>query len=304
MSRPIIIISDLHLGNPKGVARAKSLLPIIKSAGTLIVNGDCAELHIEEHREAAMRELELFKSFCREHHTELVLLAGNHDPHLTSDRYIVHRQSGVFITHGDVITDSVCPWSDSAAVMRKRHHEVTAEQTANRRNSIDGAFEACHESSISEWDTHQNAGTPSTLLKLLLRPRQCWEVIRFWKDHPSLMVNFCERFVPEARVIFVGHSHRPSVRRLRGKLFINTGCYGFPGHPRAVIFDEKGFMVQRILRSGDQWTLGGRVIYRNSEVLFDENCLRDAQFGPIQSSDAALASATGSTPVAHPEVSQ
>ena len=129
MSHPIIIISDLHLGSPKGIEKAESLLPIISLASTLIVNGDCAELHVEPYREAAAQQLEQLRSLCRDHQTELILLAGNHDPHISPNRYIIHKASGVFVTHGDVITDSVCPWSDSAAVMRKRHQEITAAQS-------------------------------------------------------------------------------------------------------------------------------------------------------------------------------
>ena len=304
MSHPIIIISDLHLGSPKGIEKAESLLPIISLASTLIVNGDCAELHVEPYREAAAQQLEQLRSLCRDHQTELILLAGNHDPHISPNRYIIHKASGVFVTHGDVITDSVCPWSDSAAVMRKRHQEITAAQSEKQRNSIDGAFEACHGGAISEWDSSQNAGTPSTILKLLMQPRQCWEVMRFWKTHASLMVDFCERFVPSAQLILVGHSHRPSIRKIRGRLFVNTGCYGFPGHPQAAIFDEHGFRVQRIVCSEGKWNLGPRIIYQNSELIFNEDSLREATFGPTQSTDAAEATAVESTPVNQPDASQ
>lgn len=304
MSHPIIIISDLHLGTSKGIGKAENLLPIITSASTLIVNGDCAELHVEPYREAAAQQLEILRDLCRTHNTQLILLAGNHDPFLTSDRYIIHEKSGVFITHGDVITDSVCPWSDSAETMRKRHRETTAGQSKKRRNSIDGAFEACHEAAISEWDANHTAGTPSTIFKLLVRPRQCWEVMRFWKNHASLMDDFCERFVPSARVIFVGHSHRPSIRKVRGRLFVNTGCYAFPGYPQAAIFDSNGLRIHKIVRSGKEWILGHRVLYEHSELVFDEDCLREARFGPIQSKDAADATAFESTPVDQPSTSQ
>jgi len=305
MSHPIIIIiSDLHLGSPKGIEKAESLLPIISLASTLIVNGDCAELHVEPYRNAAAEELEKLRSLCHKCDTKLILLAGNHDPHITSDRYIIHEKSGVFITHGDVITDSVCPWSDSASIMRKRHQEITAAQSQERRNSIDGAFEACHEGAISEWDSSQNAGTPSTIFKLLMQPRQCWEVMRFWKNHASLMVDFCERFVPSAQLILVGHSHRPSVRKVRGRVFVNTGCYGFPGHPQAAIFDEHGFRVQRIVSTDGEWNLESQAIYQNAEFIFDEHCLHNATIGPIQSNETAEETSAESTPVHHPEASQ
>ena len=300
--RAILVLSNLHLGRHGMVLDAKELTPLVEEAGTLIVNGDTAELHVTRYRDRAVAEFAHLREICAANDTRLLLLAGNHDPTLVQERYIIHEQQGVFITHGDVVSDAVAPWSEAADRMRKRHHEVTAEFSESERNSLDGAFMACREAAVAEWNPRGDAGLPSTAMSVLFKPRTLVRVINFWRTQARLMDAFAERFVPSARLILIGHSHRPLIRKFRKRVVVNTGCYGFPGHPIAGIFDSTGFRVQRIVRKNDCWTLSSRMVYEDQSISFDESSLSEAIIGPKAdlASTAAASTAARSTPVFQP----
>ena len=146
---------------------ANELEPLIQEAGTLIVNGDTAELHVSCYRQRAIDELANLRALCEGHGTQLILLAGNHDPTLVESRYIINRDQGVFITHGDVIDEAVAPWSNAAQRMRSRHREFMASAPDTASPSMDTAFHACREAAVAEWDPDGDAGMPSTLRKAL-----------------------------------------------------------------------------------------------------------------------------------------
>jgi predicted phosphodiesterase len=294
------------MGRDGMVLRAAEILPLIQQAGTLIINGDAAELHVREYRDQAVEELARLRELCDQNETRLILLAGNHDPEVTPERYIIHEKKGVFITHGDVVEDSVAPWSDAAERMRQRHREFSESMTESERNTLESSFHACREASVAEWSPNGDADPPSTALNVLLKPKKLIQVLRFWRQQARLMNAFAEQFVPSARLILIGHSHRPLVKKVGHRVIVNTGCFGFPGKPLAGIFDTNGFHARRVIRSGDCWTLASKSIYEDQSILFDESALSEAVIGPKdeRTNDVASFTTERSTPVAQPSSSQ
>ena len=114
------------------VESAAMIQPVIEAAGTLIVNGDTAELHVAECRERAEREVASLRERCARAGTRLKLLAGNHDPNLVNERHLQFYGRKVFITHGDAIEESVAPWSNAARRMRKQHRALLSVPSARR----------------------------------------------------------------------------------------------------------------------------------------------------------------------------
>lgn len=300
-SKPIIVLSDLHLGREDMVLAAAELQPLIDAASTLIINGDTAELHVPSFAHRARAELENLIERCHASGTTLLRLAGNHDPLETNERYLYDRTNGILITHGDVIDEAVAPWSDAAHVMRRCHRETLQSIPAELRSSMDAQFWACREASISEWNERGDSGPPSTLFSTLTRPRKLYNVLRFWRTQIPRMHAFATTHAPEATHVFIGHSHRPCIKRFGGRLFINTGCFGFPGRPLAGIFAHDGLRVARVSKTNGAWHLDATIMHDPS-VLFNEEALHRADIGP--STALAEATAAASTPVVHPASSE
>lgn len=273
--RPILIISDMHLGRTGMVATADELAPLIEAVDILVINGDTAELHIDEWAATARRELDALRERCRRAGTRLVLLAGNHDPGLTPHRHLMLAGESVFVTHGDAIDPAVAPWSDSAGIIRDRRREVEASQTAEERESLAGVFRACREAAEAEWEVHGDLGKPTTILDTLGKPRKLAAITRYWVQNPRRMNAFADRFAPTSRVVVVGHSHRAGIRRIGSRDVINTGAFGIPGPALGVLIDERGLHVHRIVKRNG-WRLCTTVVHHDPRSTATLAELRDA----------------------------
>jgi UDP-2,3-diacylglucosamine pyrophosphatase LpxH len=252
----------MHLGRARMVATADELAPLIDAVEILVVNGDTAELHIDEWAAAARRELDALRDRCRRAGTRLVLLSGNHDPGLSPHRHLMLSGDSVFVTHGDAVDPAVAPWSDSARIIRDRRREVEASQTPEERNSLAGVFRACREAAEAEWEVHGDLGKPSTILETLCKPRRIAAITRYWVRNPRRMNAFADRFAAESRVIVVGHSHRAGIRRIGRRDVINTGTFGIPGPALGVLIDERGLHVHRIVKRNG-WRLCTTVVHHD-----------------------------------------
>jgi len=260
--RPILVISDMHLGRMGMVATADELAPLIESVEILVVNGDTAELHIDEWAATARRELDALRDRCRRAGTRLVLLSGNHDPGLSPHRHLTLADDSVFVTHGDAVDPAVAPWSDSARIIRDRRREVEASQTPEERRSLAGVFRACREAAEAEWEVHGDLGKPTSILDTLRKPRKLAAITRYWVQNPRRMNAFADRFAPKSRVVLVGHSHRAGIRRIGSRDVINTGAFGIPGPALGVLIDERGLHVHRIVKRNG-WRLCTTVVHHD-----------------------------------------
>ncbi len=260
--RPVLIISDLHLGRSRMVETAEEVAPLVDAASVLIINGDAAELHINQWAETASRELEALRERCRRSGTRLVLLSGNHDPQLSPDRHLMLADDSVFVTHGDAIDPALAPWSDSASIIRDRRREVENSQQEEERDSLAGIFHACREAAAAEWLAHGDLGTPTSILGVLRKPRKMAAITRFWISNPRKVNAFAERHAPRSRVVIVGHSHRAGIRRIGSREIVNTGAFGVPGPALGVVLNEDGLHVHRLVKRG-AWRLSPTIVHHD-----------------------------------------
>lgn len=253
--RPLVVISDLHLGRPDMVATGSELDEIVDGASTLLINGDAAELHLEEYAETAHREIELLRDRCRASGTRLVLLAGNHDPLIVPRRHLSLARGTVLITHGDAVHEALAPWSDAASVIARRHREVMASHPESSRETLDVLFEACREAAVAEVEVADDMGVPTTPLTALAKPWKAFSILGFWMSHGRRLDRFAKRFQPSARIVIAGHSHRGGIAKVGDRTIINTGCFGVPGPALAVVTTGDGLEVRRIARRrrGGRW---------------------------------------------------
>lgn len=278
--RPILIISDMHLGRTGMVRTADELAPLIDAVEILVVNGDTAELHIEEWAADARRELDALRSRCERVGTRLVLLSGNHDPGLSPHRHLMLSGESVFVTHGDAVDPAVAPWSDSARIIRDRRREVEASQSPAERDSLPGVFHACREAAEAEWRVHGDLGKPTTIIDTLCKPRKIAAITRYWIQNPRRMNAFAHRFAPASRVVVVGHSHRAGIRRIGSRDIINTGAFGVPGPALGVLIDDRGLHVHRIVKRNG-WRLCTTVVHHDPRSSATPEELRSALPGEV-----------------------
>ena len=266
--RPVVVISDLHMGRPDMVETASQLDALVDGASTLVINGDTAEVRLNGISDVARRELDLLQNRCRSSGTRLILLAGNHDPQIVARRHLMLADDEVLITHGDAVHEALAPWSDAARIIARRHREVMASKSASERETLETLFEACREAALAEPMEDEELGRPTTLTGAVAKPRKVLEILAFWLNHARRLDRFATRFGPKARIVIAGHSHRAGVRRVGHRTVVNTGCFGTPGPALAVLIGESGLEVRRLAQSRHSggWRVTDRIVHTDPTI--------------------------------------
>lgn len=253
----IVILSDTHLGKPKGGAgSAEALRPLWAGADQLIINGDVAEINDAGLRAEAAKQVVRIEQMCEEDGVELTLLSGNHDPLLTDQRSLELNNGEVYLTHGDALHPAISPWTDHRDRLRflnQRTHDALGQDESN---SVDGHLAAAQYASHFTWDemarNHQPA--PRGLRGLYDNALKAVRVLWYWHTLPRAASRFAKRHAPDSRFFVFGHIHRAGVWHLGGRVVINTGAYGFPFRPRAVVIEGGQLAVWPVIRSSDGTT--------------------------------------------------
>jgi predicted phosphodiesterase len=239
MSSRTLILSDLHLGRPRLAAlSAESLRPLWQGCSRLIINGDVAEVHHPTHWSVAARQVLRLHDLCEADDVELTLLSGNHDPYLTDIRHLELVGGSIFITHGDVLHPAVAPWSPRAGIMRDAHERAIAAIPVDERDHLDSRLKVSQFASHVEWSDMAHEAAKSSVPQMLLRPWCVPQVLLYWWRFPRLAAGFLHDHAPHARIGVFGHTHRAGIWSIDDRIIINTGAYGFPGRPWAVMIDD------------------------------------------------------------------
>ncbi|MDI9402921.1 MAG: metallophosphoesterase family protein [Limnohabitans sp.] len=253
-----LVLSDLHLGKPGGARSALALRPLVERADRVIINGDAAELHHARFQQDAEAELAAFRDLCTGRGIRLDLIAGNHDAFVSETRSLTLADGAIYITHGDAFHPAIAPWSPYAASMR-RTYEATLAALASTMPEDAARFQAAREASLAEWRSMGEGAHVSTAANTLLRPHRVLAVLAYWARFPSMASAWTDKFAPDAGTVLVGHSHRASVRTVGARRIVNTGSFGFPGKPHAVVIERTvqstTVRVHRILEEGRHYTL-------------------------------------------------
>lgn len=256
MPGSIVILSDLHLGRPRhSASSAEAVRPLWRGAAHLILNGDVAEVHHPKHWAAAARQVVHLFDLCEADGVELTLLSGNHDPFLSDFRHLRLAEGEVFVTHGDAMHPAIAPWSPAGARMREAHAIALASIGSDDRDALHARLEASQHAGYAEWaDADQvlrEESSHSSVRGMLIRPWALLKVLLYWRAFPELALRFAVEHAPEARFIVLGHTHRPGVWSRGGRVILNTGSFGFPGSPRAVVIDGGELRFHRVIRGDD-----------------------------------------------------
>ncbi len=312
MAERTIILSDLHLGRPDGVAAVEALDAFVEPGATLVLNGDTAELQHPRWKDDAERQYGRLLAMAAERGTAIVALAGNHDPSIATDRVLRLADGEVLVTHGDAFHPSVAPWSKRARAMREAWARAMAEIEPARRDELASRLAAAHAAGTAEW--HGDLPEHTTWKDLVARPWTLLQIATYWWRAPGLAAAFAERCAPSARFIVTGHSHWPGVRWIGERCIVNTGSFSTPGMPHAVVLEGDRLAFVAIARretpDGLRYVLSSRpkhvlqVSGRGTATPARSSREGSDRPSPSAMPRPAASSVARSTPVASPDPSQ
>lgn len=256
-SKRTLILSDTHMGKPGGVL-ADALAPLWRGFGRVVFNGDTAELQMPRHRALAEREVWRLRELADRDGIELVLVCGNHDASISETQSLTLMDGRVLVMHGHALHPGIAPWTPAGRPMAVMSRALAAGLEHDRLDCIETRL--AHARQVAAEGFHLDPSTQRDgglrVRDLLVHPWYALRVLHYWQAAPRLATAFMSRYAPQAQVLIVGHSHRQGVWRRGGRTVINTGCFGFPGRPRAVATHGETLSVYEIAMAGLGCALG------------------------------------------------
>ncbi len=228
-----------------------ALRPVWAGADELIINGDLAELHDDKCRVQSAKHVIRLQELCDADGVNLTVLSGNHDPFLTDQRHLSLRDGLIFITHGDALHPAISPWTAEASKLRKCHEDALSMlNDEERRNFLEQLAAAQHASHI-KWDQAFTHPEPrrGRARRMIDHGKKAAATLWYWHTLPRRAAGFAGTHAPQAKFFIFGHIHRAGLWQFDDLTVINTGGYGLPIKPRAVIIERDRLTVRKIIRA-------------------------------------------------------
>lgn len=253
-----LIMSDLHLGRQPWRATADMLRRVWEGFDHLIINGDVAELYDPRYIAEAEKQTLRLQELCETDKITLTLIAGNHDPYVTEQRYLYLADGKILLTHGDTIDPAIAPWCDTAPLMRQTFHSTIASFPIENREMLETRLTATHHAALAKWEFIKNDLHSVGFKRMLRRPWSFYHVIRYWQRFPHEATKFMAYYAPSASMLITGHTHRQGYWTVGARTVINTGAFAFPGQPHVVAVEGSKVDYYRLVRQNEQYVLPSR----------------------------------------------
>jgi predicted phosphodiesterase len=247
-----LILSDIHFCKKSSTCNtAEQLRQLWQGCDLLILNGDTTEEHgLRTAEESRIQTKRLIK-LAKQDGVQTTLICGNHDPEYEPNHVWICGNR-LLVMHGHVAFSGVAPWSWRSryiAAARKKYLEETGDGfeqqlSAICRSSVDAA--------TGKFKSHR----PSTFQFLLLIIPSIMHVLLGWLTFPTRIHRWAKTYAPATKFIVTGHTHHAGIWRREDRVIINTGCFGFPSHPRAVLIDECKLTVYKLQKKKNIYSLG------------------------------------------------
>ncbi len=196
------IVSDIHFGDHACRVRSlEQLRPLLDGATSFVLNGDTLDTRPGMHSARTARLRAEVLDFAGSSGTPVSILRGNHDPDLPGRDSLDLADGRVLVTHGDVLFDSIVPWSQDAPVIRQRIIAALAALPEDQRSSLEGQLGAFRGVSASIRQLHQSETNP-------LRYAACVLADTVWPPYRALLVLKAWREAPDRAAALAGR-HRP-----------------------------------------------------------------------------------------------
>lgn len=232
------VISDLHLGHERsGVRDLDTLRPLMRGCRYLVVAGDLAETRACDFQAEGMRLKARFESMCREEGTELIALAGNHDPNEAV--HVLRLWNGkVAVFHGHALFKVGAPWGWEYLNHKEKCQRLIASHPQCDTNLEDRLLLARAMALLSPPVLRRE--NPSRFAPIRFLQHCAWPpsrpltILAAWATMGWRIRRFANRFFPEAQIVCFGHFHRRAIWKRRGRLYINTGAFFQHARPSVV----------------------------------------------------------------------
>ena len=264
MAEPLIrVVSDVHFADRASRVRALSeLAPLLEGADSFVFNGDTLDTRPgpDNARTQSLRAQVL--GFFAKSARDVTFLTGNHDPDLSGKHLLDAAQGRVLVTHGDILFDAIVPWSSESSRIRGRVIAALASLPADRAERLEGRLQAFRMVAASIPQRHQSERNP---IKYAVRlagdtvwpPNRAVSILRAWRDAPERAAKLAERHRPAARVVLIGHVHKPGVTRTpSGTVVVNTGSFCPPFGAVAADITDSAVRVRRVEMARGAFRLG------------------------------------------------
>lgn len=230
---PIRILSDLHLGHSACALKdVREIRPLLEGAGTVIFNGDTAEVRSKGFKQRAAQEQAKLSTMLDELGVQCTIyVTGNHDPNISDVHYVDLCQGKVLVTHGDFLFRYVSPWSKKLRHCRPRIDAVLEAADAARLDvDLDYRHEITRQCSdvleVSSSASPRNLrGFVHCVGQEVWPPTRLFTILNVWMKSPKLMAAALERYRPEAKAVVFGHIHYPAIWKRQDRLLVNLGGY-------------------------------------------------------------------------------
>jgi len=262
----IRILSDVHYGERSSRVRSlDQLRPLFDGATSLLFNGDTFDTRPGPNPEVTARIRGEVRDFFPTLGLPVTFLTGNHDPDL-SPRHLADLAGGkVFVTHGDILFDTIVPWGQDVALICERMNTATAALPGWEERPLEERLRVIRQIAASIPQRHQSEQHP---LKYALRfamdtvwpPTRIVKVLRAWREVPRRAASLLRKDRPLARFALFGHTHHPGIWRIpSGATVINTGAFCRPFSSFVADLSPGRLLVRRVTARRGEYRLGGKV---------------------------------------------
>ena len=94
--------------------------PLLAGADAFILNGDSVDTRPDRNRERTEGQRREVLDFFGTAGIPVTFLTGNHDPDISRLHELSLEGGQNLVTHGDVLFESIVPWSQDAAMIRSK----------------------------------------------------------------------------------------------------------------------------------------------------------------------------------------
>ena len=252
-SQLIRIVSDVHYADRGSRVRSLGQLrPLLEGATSFVFNGDTLDTRPNKHAQRTEEMRREVLDFFGSSGTPVTFLTGNHDPDLSRLHAMEFAGGRVLVTHGDVLFDSIVPWSQDAEEIRRKIIVALASIPEGKSGKLEDRLSAFRSVAATIPQIHQSEKDP---LRYAIRlagdtvwpPLRALKILRAWREAPGRAAALAHRHRPRARFIVIGHTHKPGVwRTASGIVVVNTGSFCRPFGAMATEISADGIRVRRV----------------------------------------------------------
>ena len=248
-----LILSDLHFGRPSfTITSASQLQTLWKGCDTFILNGDTTEIHSSKNSKHSAEFTSELINLANKDGVQTTLLCGNHDPNCSETDWRWFWDKTILVFHGHVAFAGIAPWSWRSKYIQERRNEYILKSGDGFVEQLSAVRKASFDAASGAFNIHR----PKLPQMLMLGFPAVMHVLYGWWKFPSNISHWVSTYAPSAKYIITGHTHHAGNWKRNGRVIINTGCFGFPSHPRAVIIDDEKITVYRLQLSNNNYSLG------------------------------------------------